>query len=208
MGLITIAEFAKERGQERDTVNTFIRRNLTTVPGITKSPDNGNRVIDTDSEAYRILNQKYPKLETLEIITAEKMELEAAIAELAEKREMVDRMQAMISRYQEKTEELENAVQRLLQDKEASQKLIGEATEQRRLLSDRESRLELLEEKAAQVDVKTALIEEKERQLSEEKSRGEQQQERIVQLQAELLAKEKEIERYSKMGFWQRLFGF
>ena len=208
MGLITIAEFAKERGQERDTVNTFIRRNLTTVPGITKSPDNGNRVIDTDSEAYRILNQKYPKLETLEIITAEKMELEAAIAELAEKREMVDRMQAMISRYQEKTEELENAVQRLLQDKEASQKLIGEATEQRRLLSDRESRLELLEEKAAQVDVKTALIEEKEKQLSEEKSRGEQQQERIVQLQAELLAKEKEIERYSKMGFWQRLFGF
>ena len=85
MAQISVADFAKERGQERDTINAYIRRNLKDVPGLTRQNNNGNRLIDVDSEAYRILDAQYPKMETLEIITADRMQVEKMKAELEEK---------------------------------------------------------------------------------------------------------------------------
>ena len=208
MAQISVADFAKERGQERDTINAYIRRNLKDVPGLTRQNNNGNRLIDVDSEAYRILDAQYPKMETLEIITADRMQVEKMKAELEEKREANERMQAMIARYQEMTEQLESKVQGLLQEREDMVLRLGQAQSQTLLLADKESQIAKLQEKAHQVDIQAIQIEEKEKQLQEQKNRGEQQQEQIIQLQAEIMAKDKELDRISKMSLWQRIFGF
>ena len=136
MEQISVADFAKERGQERDTINAYIRRNLKDAPGLTRQNNNGNRLIDVDSEAYRILDAQYPKMETLEIITADRMQVEKMKAELEEKREANERMQAMIARYQEMTEQLESKVQRLLQEREDMVLRLGQAQSQTLLLAD------------------------------------------------------------------------
>lgn len=208
MEQISVADFAKERGQERDTINAYIRRNLKDVPGLTRQNNNGNRLINVDSEAYRILDAQYPKMETLEIITADRMQVEKMKAELEEKREANERMQAMIARYQEMTEQLESKVQGLLQEREDMVLRLGQAQSQTMLLADKESQISELQEKAHQADIQAIQIEEKEKQLQEQKNRGEQQQEQIIQLQAEIMAKDKELERISKMSLWQRIFGF
>lgn len=208
MAQISVADFAKERGQERDTINAYIRRNLKDVPGLTRQNNNGNRLIDVDSEAYRILDAQYPKMETLEIITADRMQVEKMKAELEEKREANERMQAMIARYQEMTEQLESKVQGLLQEREDMVLRLGQAQSQTLLLADKESQISKLQEKAHQADIQAIQIEEKEKQLQEQKNRGEQQQEQIIQLQAEIMAKDKELDRISKMSLWQRIFGF
>lgn len=208
MAQISVADFAKERGQERDTINAYIRRNLKDVPGLTRQNNNGNRLIDVDSEAYRILDAQYPKMETLEIITADRMQVEKMKAELEEKREANERMQAMIARYQEMTEQLESKVQGLLQEREDMVLRLGQAQSQTLLLADKESQIAKLQEKAHQADIQAIQIEEKEKQLQEQKNRGEQQQEQIIQLQAEIMAKDKELDRISKMSLWQRIFGF
>lgn len=208
MEQISVADFAKERGQERDTINAYIRRNLKDVPGLTRQNNNGNRLIDVDSEAYRILDAQYPKMETLEIITADRMQVEKMKAELEEKREANERMQAMIARYQEMTEQLESKVQGLLQEREDMVLRLGQAQSQTLLLADKESQISKLQEKAHQADIQAIQIEEKEKQLQEQKNRGEQQQEQIIQLQAEIMAKDKELDRISKMSLWQRIFGF
>ena len=208
MAQISVADFAKERGQERDTINAYIRRNLKDVPGLTRQNNNGNRLIDVDSEAYRILDAQYPKMETLEIITADRMQVEKMKAELEEKREANERMQAMIARYQEMTEQLESKVQGLLQEREDMVLRLGQAQSQTLLLADKESQISKLQEKAHQADIQAIQIEEKEKQLQEQKNRGEQQHEQIIQLQAEIMAKDKELDRISKMSLWQRIFGF
>lgn len=208
MEQISVADFAKERGQERDTINAYIRRNLKDVPGLTRQNNNGNRLIDVDSEAYRILDAQYPKMETLEIITADRMQVEKMKAELEEKREANERMQAMIARYQDMTEQLESKVQGLLQEREDMVIRLGQAQSQTLLLADKESQISELQKKAHQVDIQAIQIEEKEKQLQEQKNRGEQQQEQIIQLQAEIMAKDKELDRISKMSLWQRIFGF
>ena len=208
MEQISVADFAKERGQERDTINAYIRRNLKDVPGLTRQNNNGNRLIDVDSEAYRILDAQYPKMETLEIITADRMQVEKMKAELEEKRETNERMQAMIARYQEMTEQLESKVQGLLQEREDMVLRLGQAQSQTLLLADKESQISKLQEKAHQADIQAIQIEEKEKQLQEQKNRGEQQQEQIIQPQAEIMAKDKELDRISKMSLWQRIFGF
>ena len=208
MEQISVADFAKERGQERDTINAYIRRNLKDVPGLTRQNNNGNRLINVDSEAYRILDAQYPKMETLEIITADRMQVEKMKAELEEKREANERMQAMIARYQEMTEQLESKVQGLLQEREDMVLRLGQAQSQTLLLADKESQISELQEKAHQADIQAIQIEEKEKQLQEQKIRGEHQQEQIIQLQAEIMAKDKELERISKMSLWQRIFGF
>lgn len=208
MEQISVADFAKERGQERDTINAYIRRNLKDVPGLTRQNNNGNRLINVDSEAYRILDAQYPKMETLEIITADRMQVEKMKAELEEKREANERMQAMIARYQEMTEQLESKVQGLLQEREDMVLRLGQAQSQTLLLADKESQISELQEKAHQADIQAIQIEEKEKQLQEQKNRGEQQQEQIIQLQAEIMAKDKELDRISKMSLWQRIFGF
>ena len=74
MSMISIADFAKERNQERDTVNAFIRRNLSDVDGITGPKKGGIRSIVIDSEAYKILDNKYPLPTSLEVLTVDKVE--------------------------------------------------------------------------------------------------------------------------------------
>ena len=106
------------------------------------------------------------------------------------------------------TEQRESKVQGLLQEREDMVLRLGQAQSQTLLLADKESQIAKLQEKAHQVDIQAIQIEEKEKQLQEQKNRGEQQQEQIIQLQAEIMAKDKELDRISKMSLWQRIFGF
>lgn len=184
MSQISIADFAKERNQERDTVNAFIRRNLSEVEGITGPKKGGIRSIVIDSEAYRILDNKYPLPTSLEVLTVEKVEYDRLQQELDEKNAAYLNSLGMIARYQERTEQLEATIERLLQDKENMLQQLSEANQ------------------------KTLLIEAKDSELEKIRALAAEQECRISTMEEESQKKDAEIERLSKRGIFRRLFGF
>lgn len=64
--LITIAEFAKSRNVDRDTVNAFIR-NHSEIKKQTQKQGK-NIVIDTECEAFALLDKQYPLPTPVQII--------------------------------------------------------------------------------------------------------------------------------------------
>lgn len=183
MSLISIADFAKERNQERDTVNAFIRRNLSDVDGITGPKKGGMRSIVVDSEAYRILDSKYPLPTSLEVLTVDKVEYDKLQLELEEKNAAYLNSLDMITRYQARTEQLEATIERLLLDKEKMLQQLSDANQ------------------------KTLLIEAKESELERIRALAAEQEGRINTLEGESQKKDAEIERLSKRGIFRRLFG-
>lgn len=63
---ITITEFAEMRGQDRDTINAYIRKH----PEIKSYTirEGKNVLIDTECEGYALLDKKYPFPEPIQII--------------------------------------------------------------------------------------------------------------------------------------------
>ena len=64
--LVSITDFATERGVDRDTVNAYLRKH----PEIKEETrrEGKNVVIDTDSKAYEALNKQYPLPAPVEVI--------------------------------------------------------------------------------------------------------------------------------------------
>lgn len=64
--LITITDFAKERNVDRDTVNAYLN-NHAEIKNYTKLVGK-NRVIDTDTDAYKMLDKKYPLPKLVQVV--------------------------------------------------------------------------------------------------------------------------------------------
>lgn len=64
--LVSVADFAEERKQDRDTVNAYIRNH----PEIHKETVKRGRYryLDTDTAAFRTLERKYPLEKPVEVI--------------------------------------------------------------------------------------------------------------------------------------------
>lgn len=64
--LISVADFAEERKQDRDTVNAYIRNH----PEIQKETvkRGKSRYLDTESAAFKALERKYPLEKPVEVI--------------------------------------------------------------------------------------------------------------------------------------------
>ena len=89
----------------------------------------------------------------------------------------------MIARYQERTEQLEATIERLLLDKENMLQQLSEANQ------------------------KTLLIEAKDSELEKIRALAAEQECRINTMEEESQKKDAEIERLSKRGIFRRLFG-
>lgn len=81
--LITITDFAKERNVDRDTINAWLNRH-DEVKSYTKMIGK-NRAIEIDSDAYKILDSKYPLPKLVQIVedTESKQRLAEKQEELA-----------------------------------------------------------------------------------------------------------------------------
>ncbi len=64
--LVSVADFAEERNQDKDTVNAYIRNH----PEIQRETikKGRTRYLDTDTKAFEALEQKYPRLKPVEVI--------------------------------------------------------------------------------------------------------------------------------------------
>lgn len=96
--IVTLKDFAKERTVERETINIFLKRH----PDLDKQTwiENRNKVFDSDSEVYQVLDKQYPvkqlvlvqdNIETIK-------ELAAARQELADERKKINELQDQITK--------------------------------------------------------------------------------------------------------------
>lgn len=116
--LVTITDFAISRGEDRDTVNAFIRKHPEIKQHVSKQGK--NTVIDMDSEGYRLLEKQYPLPQMVQVIQDE--ELQARVVELQEQllksQQLIITLQNKVAESQGVIAEKE-AVQFLLEDREA-----------------------------------------------------------------------------------------
>lgn len=128
--MLTIVEFAKERNVNRDTVNAYIRQH----PEIQKETRmvGKNMVIDTDSEAYRLLDKKYPLPQLIQVIEDTESQ-----KKLIKAQEVIIQLQSRINEQAAKIAHAE-AIQMLLDDKEMQ---LNRANEQIQELKDMNDRL-------------------------------------------------------------------
>lgn len=123
--LVTITDFAESRGTDRDTVNAFIRKH----PEIKEHTqrEGKNVVIDTETEAFSLLDKQYPLPKMVQVI-----EDTESRKKLIEAQETIIKLQAVISEYKGIEARLE-ASQSVLEVRQA-------------LLDDKEKQLESLKE--------------------------------------------------------------
>ena len=112
--LVTITDFAESRGTDRDTVNAFIRKH----PEIKEHThrEGKNVVIDTDTEAFSLLDKQYPLPQMVQVI------------EDTESRQKLIKAQEMIIQLQSKLNE--------------QSQLIAQAEATRMLLEDKQKQLD------------------------------------------------------------------
>lgn len=108
--IITISEFAKERGVDRVAVNSWIRNH----PDIDKacSKKGKEKIIDTLSDEYKMLEKQYPLPKPVEVI-----EDTESRKKLIQAQELIIQMQDKLLDAQEKLASAE-ATKLLLEDKE------------------------------------------------------------------------------------------
>lgn len=118
--LVTITDFAESRGTDRDTVNAFIRKH----PEIKEHThrEGKNVVIDTDTEAFSLLDKQYPLPQMVQVI------------EDTESRQKLIKAQEMIIQLQGKLNE--------------QSQLIAEAEATKMLLDDKQKQLEKAQNEA------------------------------------------------------------
>lgn len=87
--LISVAEFAINRGQDRDTVNAYIRNH----PEIQEETirKGKSRYLDTETKAYQALDKKYPLPKPVEVI-----EDTEARHQLVEAQQLIIRLQQQL----------------------------------------------------------------------------------------------------------------
>lgn len=108
--LVTVTDFSRERNLDRDTVNAYIRRHPEIKEHISRVGKNA--VIDTESNGYALLDEKYPFPQIVQVI------------EDTESRKQLIEAQKLIIQLQEKLHAQTGsiakaeAVQLLLEEKE------------------------------------------------------------------------------------------
>lgn len=185
--LKTITDFAKERNVDRDTVNAYMN-NHSEIKDFTKLVGK-NRVIDTETEAYKLLEKKYPLPQP--IIIQEDVE---TIKELSEtRRELANEKQ----KNNELQEELSKARQIVAQID--SVKALIELRENE--LSETKKSLTVAQESLHRVELELANAKnDNERIKSEAEVLKKQSDEAIKELEQSL-----ELEKNKK--WYQKLFG-
>lgn len=144
---INISEFSAERNIDRDTVNAWIRKHPEV--GEACSRKGKEKVIDTESEAYQLLEKQYPLPKPVEVINGVPKESFIKIQnELIISQKKVESLQSQLLDVQEQ---------------------IATAKAQELLLEDKTNQISELKE---QIDLKNDEIGNLKEQLSEEKSKG------------------------------------
>lgn len=118
--LVTITDFADSRNTDRDTVNAFIR-NHPEIKEYTKRQGK-NVVIDTDTEAYSLLDKQYPLPQMVQVL------------EDTESRQKLIKAQELIIQLQTKLNE--------------QNQLIAQAEATKVLLEDKQIQLEKAQQEA------------------------------------------------------------
>lgn len=156
---ITISDFARERGLDRDTVNAWIRNHEEVNKACGKSGK--EKTIDVNSKAYQLLEKQYPLPAPIHII------------EDTESRQKLIKLQEAYIQLQAKMVEASNqlaqaeAIKLLLEDKEVQ---LEKAENQRDKAEERADRVESeLKQVRADAD---ARIKELEDQLQAEKNKS------------------------------------
>ena len=139
--LVTITDFAESRNTDRDTVNAFIRKHPE-IKEHTKR-DGKHVVIDTDSEAYELLDKQYPLPRLVQIV------------EDTESREKLIKAQEVIIQLQQKLSE--------------SKQLLAQAEATKILLEDKQEQLVKTNER---LDRAEAELVELRKELAEEKAKS------------------------------------
>ncbi|MEY8367049.1 hypothetical protein AALA22_15565 [Anaerovoracaceae bacterium 41-7] len=114
--LVSVADFAEERNQDKDTVNAYIRNH----PEIQRETikKGRTRYLDTDTKAFEALEQKYPRLKPVEVIEDTEarrqlieaqqfiIKLQQQLAEAAPKIAMAERNQHLLDMVSAENEQL------------------------------------------------------------------------------------------------------
>ena len=180
MELLKIIDFADSRGIKANTVTAWILRQKAADPDVwdgALSIEKKDQYIDTDSEAFRLLDAKYPAPKPVEVI---------------------NRSPDDISRISELTEENKRLALRVADQAEAASKLY-------QALADQQGKVALLEVREQQLDESKAKVQELETIAREAGEQNAVLSAEKASLEADKKALEEklaEMEEASKMGFF------
>lgn len=166
--LISIAKFAEERGLDKDTVNAYIRNHEEIACELKK--DGKNNAIETDSPAYKMLEEKYPLKAQVVIDDYDtRIELEAA-------KKVIEQLQGSIKDYIEVSSKYGAAVLALEDRKsllDQAEKMRQEAEEEKHRLWEesrmKDNEISDLKRESSQKDDE---IERLRKELEEERSKS------------------------------------
>lgn len=222
---VTITDFAKMRKLDRNTINTWIRRHpeIEAVCEI----EGRDRVIDTESEEYRILEAQYPYLgdgvedtvpaskyaQVLESLRTAELILDyLGVPKTKEGKYLVDDKNVPMLIDSTAQEELTGVRTEL---EETKQKLREEEEARRQAETDKKVADARAEERADAIAKAEKLLEEEKGKVEKAEKENEELQssldttikekETILQEQEEL---EKQIEKMKNASFWQRIRGW
>lgn len=159
---ISISEFSEERNVDRDTVNAWIRNH----PEVNEKcgRKGKDKVIDTDSEAYKLLEKQYPLPKPVEVIVDTKSR-----EELVKAQQVIIHLQSQNAQL-EKELAIADSKQFLLEEKDK------QLEQMEKILDDTKNELNLNRQRADQIETELKnevkelreRLEESQEQLQEE----------------------------------------
>lgn len=195
--LISVADFAEERKQDRDTVNAYIRNH----PEIQKETvkRGKSRYLDTESAAFKALERKYPLEKLVEVIE----DTEA-------RRQLIDAQQMIIKLQQQLVEAAPKIALA-----EQNQRLLEAALEEKVKLQEEVHKMQeekqKLYERVHELYINNLEIEREKRYWQELKADYERKIDLTVNAynstKEKLEAKEKQLEKEKAKTWWDKLLG-
>lgn len=195
--LISVADFAEERKQDRDTVNAYIRNH----PEIQKETvkRGKSRYLDTESAAFKALERKYPLEKPVEVIE----DTEA-------RRQLIDAQQMIIKLQQQLV-----AAAPKIALAEQNQQLLEAALEEKANLQEEVHKMQeekqQLYERVHELYINNLEIEREKRYWQELKADYERKIDLTINAynstKEKLEAKEKQLEKEKEKTWWDKLLG-
>lgn len=167
--LITVSDFSLERNVDRDTVTAYIRNHPEIQKYILKQGKHS--VIDTESEAYDLLNKQYPIPKLVQIL-----EDTESRQKLIKAQEMIIQLQNKLNDASEKIAKAES-MQMLLEDKERqlnkAEEQLSNFTDQITEVKEQKAKIEVqLDQAKEKINEKDAEIQALKTDLEKEKSKS------------------------------------
>lgn len=195
--LISITDFASNRGHDRDTVNAYIRNH----PEIQKETvkKGKSRYIDTETKAYQLLDKKYPLPKPVEVI-----EDTEARRQLVEAQQLIIRLQQQLVEAAPKIAWVEQNHQMIDDITSENESLKVENSKLREINEDAIETLKILYREKSQFDQKEKMWLEVKAQYNKDLDIAEkglvERREKIESLQQQLAAEQSK-------SWWDRLLG-